>query len=131
MAQSKRILVVDDETRVLFILGAALKSMPSGIEVTEASNGRQALERLATEHFDLIITDLFMPEVDGIELTEAVRQLDPNVPVVWITARGCYRVHDQSERLQVYRCLDKPLRVGQIRQIARQALATAGQAQEP
>jgi DNA-binding NtrC family response regulator len=125
VGQTKRILVADDEDTVLFILSAALKLMPNDIEVTEASSGRQALERLAAQRFDLVITDLWMPGVNGIELTEAVRQLYPRMPVVWITARGCYRVHDQSERLQVYRCLDKPLRIGQLRKVAGQALGTA------
>lgn len=118
----KRILIADDDPRVLLILRATLERMSNGYEIVAARHGTQALEKVEDEPFDLVITDVRMPGLNGIELVEAIRALNVNTAVIWITAYGCHRLQAECDRLDVYRCLDKPLRIGQIRQAALQAL---------
>jgi len=80
----KRILVVDDEPQITRMLRASLQS--SGYEVLIANNGTQAYERLTADRPDLIITDLAMPDMNGIELTQAVRQVS-QVPIIVLSVR--------------------------------------------
>ena len=122
MDTSKRILVVDDDERVLFVFHDALVKLGSEYDIVTARNGRAALEQAGETPFDLIITDLRMPDVDGVGLTEAIRALNSDVIVIWMTAYGCHRVRAEAARLAVYRCLDKPLEIGEIRDTVREAL---------
>ncbi len=80
----KRILVVDDERQITRMLRMALQS--NGYEVTVAGNGREALERIAETSPDLIITDLAMPELNGVELTQAVRR-SAETPIIILSVR--------------------------------------------
>lgn len=118
----KRILVVDDEKRVLFVWRETLRGMGDGYDIVTASTAAEAKDRIQEAPFDLIITDLRLPSESGVELTELIRTLECDVPVIWMTAYGCHRVTDAARRLSVLRCLDKPVEVSQIRQIVREAL---------
>lgn len=80
----KRILVVDDERQIIRMLRASLQS--SGYEVLTASNGIEGLEKFESGRPDLIITDLAMPEMNGLELTQAVRRLD-RTPIIVLSVR--------------------------------------------
>ena len=83
---SDRILVVDDEKIIRESISFVLKK--EGFSVTEAANGKEAYDRLTGESFDLLITDLEMPEMKGIELLEHAITLNPQALVVIITAYG-------------------------------------------
>jgi DNA-binding NtrC family response regulator len=122
MSACKHILIVDDDERVLFVLRRILTGLGDGYEVATAGSGREALSEAGVSPFDLLITDLRMPGMSGVELTEAIKALNPKTVVVWVTAYGCHRVADEAARLSVYKCLDKPLKVGEIRQVVREAL---------
>lgn len=80
----KRILVVDDERQITRMLRASLQS--SGYEVLTASNGVEGLDKFESGRPDLIITDLAMPEMNGLELTQAVRRLD-RTPIIVLSVR--------------------------------------------
>jgi DNA-binding NtrC family response regulator len=86
---------------------------------------REALDKAKQIPFDLVLTDLRMPGMGGIALTEAIRALDSNAIVIWMTAYGCHKVSTDAARLSVYCCLDKP-KVDQIRQIVREAFEAVG-----
>jgi DNA-binding NtrC family response regulator len=124
MHQQTHILVVDDDERVLLVLRRALMRLSDGCEVVTAHDGREALDKAESVLFDLVITDLRMPGMDGVELTEAIRALNPTTAVLWVTAYSCYELAEEAARLSVYDCLDKPLKVSEIRRIARKALAS-------
>jgi len=120
----KRILVVDDDKRVLFVFYQALSKPDRGYEIETAQSGSEALEKAKARPFDLLITDLQMPGVDGPALTGAVKAHSPRTVVVWMTTYGCRgAVARQAKRLQVHRCLDKPVEVSEIRRVAEEALA--------
>lgn len=118
----RRILIVDDEARVLLILAEALKRLGNGYEIVTASGGAEALAAARQQSFDLLITDLKMSGMGGTELTRSVRELCPDTAVIWITAYGCHNVATEFADLGVDCCLDKPLEIGVIRQAARDAL---------
>lgn len=80
----KRILVVDDERQIIRMLRASLQS--SGYEVVTASNGVEGFEKFQSARPDLIITDLAMPEMNGLELTQAVRRVD-GTPIIVLSVR--------------------------------------------
>ena len=80
----KRILVVDDERQITRMLRASLQT--SGYEVETAGNGREALEIFEARRPDMVITDLAMPEMDGLKLTQAIR-LRANTPVLVLSVR--------------------------------------------
>jgi CheY-like chemotaxis protein len=126
MPVQKRVLVVDDEERVLFVMRGALARLGDGYQVVTASSGREALDKAKQTPFDVILTDLRMPGMDGIELTEAIRALDSGVIVIWLTAYGCHNVRTEAAQLSIYCCLDKPIKIGQIRQIVREAFEAVG-----
>jgi DNA-binding NtrC family response regulator len=121
----KRILIVDDEARVLLILHDTLKRLGASFEVVTAQSSSEALKRARREAFDLVITDLRMPGMDGVELTRALMAMHPDIRVVWITAYGCHKASHESAQLGVFRCLDKPREIKQIRQVAQDALNRA------
>jgi two-component system KDP operon response regulator KdpE len=81
----KRILVVDDERQITRMLRASLQS--SGYEVLTASNGAEAYTRFENDRPDLIITDLVMPEMTGLDLTRAVRRLS-QTPIIVLSVRS-------------------------------------------
>ena len=81
-----RILLVDDDLLILKSVGADLKSR--GFEVTTAENGHSAVGALEGHHFDLVITDLVMDEIDGIGVLKAAKERDPETMVILLTGYG-------------------------------------------
>jgi DNA-binding response OmpR family regulator len=87
----KRVLVVEDDDRVRKV--EALILACDSLEVIEAPGGRQALDLLDQEQFDLVVLDLMMPEVDGMQVLSAIRQRPEteDLPVVLVTAKNTDR----------------------------------------
>lgn len=122
MSKHKRILLVDDEERILFVVGESLKKLEDNCEIHTARNGVEALQLIEKKSFHLIITDLKMPQMDGVQLTEKLRALYPNLAIIWMTAYGVDSIRERAEQLGVQHFLNKPLDIEDIRQIARSAL---------
>src|SRR5258708_32076647 len=76
---SEKILVVDDEQSMTQFLGIVLRK--EGYQVTTVNSGRDALEKFKAEAFDVIISDIKMPGMDGIQVLQAIKKHDANVPV--------------------------------------------------
>jgi two-component system cell cycle response regulator CpdR len=125
MGLHKRILVVDDEERVLFVLSHALQRAAANYDVITARDGGEALRQINESSFDLLITDLRLPVMDGVALTKAIRGAKPAIPVIWITAYGNSEARAEGEQLSVYRILDKPVEIAEIREVVQQALRSA------
>lgn len=106
-----RILVVDDDTGTLNALKAYLAS--AGHEAVVAKDGYQALSAIRTstdraESIDLLVTDLKMPGMDGLELIRAARNERPGLPIILMTAYGDDSVRREITGLGSCRYLDKP-----------------------
>lgn len=122
MTTKKRILVVDDDARVRFVVCGALKRLGESFEILGARDAQEALNTIANHPVDLMISDLRLPQVSGVQLTEKLRQQTQETPVIWVTAHGCYKVARDAERLGICDCLDKPIEIGAIREAALDAL---------
>ena len=85
MSQQPSILVIDDETGILDTLRILLKN--EGFEVTTAQGGKAGLEQLKASAPDIVLTDVRMPQVTGIDVLQAVRDQDPETPVILMTDR--------------------------------------------
>lgn len=90
----KRIMTVDDSATIRQMVALTLRD--AGYEVVEAIDGRDALERLARESVDMLITDLNMPNLDGVGLIRAVRQDPANrfIPIIMLTTES----HDSKKQ---------------------------------
>jgi DNA-binding NtrC family response regulator len=116
-----RILVVDDEPQVAETLRDIL--VHEGLQVEVAENGRQALDLLMNGHrFDLIITDMKMPEMDGLELLRHVRQLKENLPVIVLTGYATVENGLEAIREGVFNYISKPFSVRLLMNIVHEAL---------
>jgi DNA-binding NtrC family response regulator len=124
----KRILIVDDDPKVLLVLQATLERMGKGYHILTAHDGSEALAMIEDMPFDLLVADIRMPGVNGIKLVETMRASNVSTEVIWIAAYGCHKLEAIREQLKVYRCLDKPLRIGEIRQAVLDALQDNGEA---
>ena len=80
-----KLLIVDDEARIRALI--AKYAAFEGYETEEAENGMQAVEKCRQRHYDLIIMDVMMPELDGFSAVREIRKTDP-VPVIMLSARG-------------------------------------------
>ncbi len=121
MTIRRRILIVDDEEQVLFVWCNALRKQANRYQIETAQSGQEALAKLLAMPFDLVITDLRMPGLSGQELTDQIRDICPETTVIWITAYRSPDIDAEAKQMGVTRCLDKPLKVGQIRQVVQQA----------
>jgi DNA-binding NtrC family response regulator len=128
--ESPRILVVDDDRIVRLILHEALDRMGADYQVETAVDGRDALIKLDTANYDLMITDLRLPEIGGIELTQIVRSRQLPLSVIWISAYADGKMEEEATRLHVFRFLHKPLGIAQIRAATCAALEGNGHSLE-
>jgi DNA-binding NtrC family response regulator len=122
MMRRRRILLVDDDGQVLFVLHASLRRMNVPCDVVTAQDGCEAYRLLQASAFDLLVTDIRLPGIDGVTLTGFARSAARQLPVVWITAHGCAPLRADAARLGVHRCLEKPVEVSEFRQVVQQAL---------
>lgn len=83
-----KILIAEDDRELQLLFERVLSK--NGYATVCVSNGREALELVSREYVDLIISDIMMPEMDGIELTRRLREQGNNIPILMITARGSF-----------------------------------------
>lgn len=123
----KRILLVDDEPNVVKSCAKMLEL--EGFSVKGVTSGTEAIESYHHDHFDLVLTDLKMPDTDGLEVLTAVRKHDPTAAVVIFTAYGTKESVVEALRLGAREFLEKPLDtktlVATVRQILAQENGTA------
>jgi CheY-like chemotaxis protein len=118
----KHILVVDDEPRVAFFLSKALEHADRDYDVSIAHSGEEALEIISRSSIDLLITDLRMPGISGLELMRWVRSSSPKTRTILITAYGNDQVETEAHRLEAYRYITKPFSLDAFTQVAQEAL---------
>lgn len=100
------ILIVDDEKNYPLILSAVLEE--EGFETLTANSGAEALEKLAESDVDLVLTDMKMPQMDGIELLESIKTRNPDLPVVMMTAHGTVEKAVEAMQKGAYTYILKP-----------------------
>jgi len=116
----KRVLVVDDEQNSREGLSKILTK--EGYSVRTAENGKKALLEAENNSFDLIITDLRMPEMDGIEVLEKLRKKNKDIGVVIVTAYGEVNSYLKAMNLGAFEYLNKPIHLEELRRVINKAL---------
>ncbi len=107
-----RVLLVDDEGSLLLTLAANLEL--EGFEVTLADSGEKALDIVSRQEIDLVLTDIRMPGMSGVELFHRIRGLRPEMPVVLMTAFALEELVDQALSRGAFTVLPKPFSIEQV-----------------
>ena len=115
-----KILVVDDDKQLADMLVSYLSKL--GYQAVAAYGGREALDRFDQEDFQLLITDLRMPEMDGIELLETVKALDSRVCVMVITGYGTVESAVEAIKKGAYDFIPKPFKLEELEVVINRAL---------
>src|SRR5688572_15304627 len=103
---SWRVLIVDDEQSICDVLSISLRK--EGYEVAAETNPRRALDKLKRERFDLVLQDLKMPEMDGIDLLREIKKIRDETVVVIMTAYSTWDRAVEAMRLGAYDYIKKP-----------------------
>ncbi|NOY52930.1 MAG: response regulator [Deltaproteobacteria bacterium] len=109
-----KILLVDDDQSARVTLSIALKSAGFSVEIVD--NGRKALQRLGEDSYEWVISDVNMPDLDGVELVRKIREQDHEIRIVLISA---FRSPDEIQGLQIQGFLEKPINVRKLYAILR------------
>ncbi len=109
----QKILVVDDELDMLMLLRMMIEDN-TGYEVETTNNPSEALKMLTEKDVDLVITDLKMPGMDGMELFDELKEIKPDIPVIIITAYGSLEMADEAMKKGVADFITKPFRKDSI-----------------
>jgi DNA-binding NtrC family response regulator len=118
---AKTILLLDDEMEILKSLGEILSRF--GYNVIAKQKGQDALSTVKEgTNIDLVITDYRMPGMDGLEFLNMLRQLNPTVPVIMLTAYGAVESYLKSLSLGVFEYVNKPIKAKELGRIVQAAL---------
>jgi len=108
----ENILIVDDEKNYTMIIGEILQE--EGYTSITASSGMEALDILNNEIIDLILTDVKMPGMSGIQLLEKIKELNPDIPVIIMTAYGSVEKAVDAMHRGAYTFILKPLKIKRL-----------------
>jgi two-component system chemotaxis response regulator CheY len=113
-----RILVVEDSETMRSLIASSLEDLEMPVKISEAASGFEALRVLPREDFDLVVTDINMPDINGLELLSFVRRNDryQGVPVVIVSTEGSERDRDKGLSLGADAYLVKPFDPDDLRQ---------------
>jgi DNA-binding response OmpR family regulator len=102
----KRVLIVDDEDNMRHMLKVMLSK--TGYQVSEAANGTEALENMAEDHFDFILCDIRMPEMDGMQFLKAAQDKFPEKTIIMMSAYGTVETALEAMKMGAYDYISKP-----------------------
>ena len=110
----KRILIVDDEPKVGFFLKETLESLGRGYSVSHVESGEAALDEMTRQPYELVVTDLRMPGMSGLDLLGRVQEMAPDTRTILITAYGNGDVESETRRLNAARYFTKPFPIDEF-----------------
>ncbi len=119
-----RILIIEDEAAIRRVLVKILTEENKGYEVFEAEDGQAGLEIIKKEDFDLVLCDIKMPKMDGVEVLEAVKKIKPEIPMVMISGHGDLDTAVNTMRLGAFDYISKPPDLNRLLNTVRIALDT-------
>ena len=119
-----KILIIEDEAAIRRVLVKILTEENKGYEVFEAADGLEGMEILKKEDFDLVLCDIKMPKMDGVEVLEAVKKIKPEIPIVMISGHGDLDTAVNTMRLGAFDYISKPPDLNRLLNTVRIALDT-------
>ncbi|MBW2936502.1 sigma-54 dependent transcriptional regulator [Aureisphaera sp. CAU 1614] len=117
-----RILIIEDEAAIRRVLVKILSEESNSYEVVEAEDGLVGIELIKKEDFDLILCDIKMPKMDGVEVLEAVKKIKPEIPIVMISGHGDLDTAVNTMRLGAFDYISKPPDLNRLLNTVRIAL---------
>ncbi len=121
----KRILIVEDSPTMQALLNSALEGLEIPVKITEASSGFEALRCLPREPFDLIVTDINMPDINGLELVSFAKSNDAyrSIPLIIVSTEGADRDRERGLELGADASLVKPFEAEYLREVVADLLS--------
>jgi len=126
VARHWHILVADDEEDLRWSLSKSLQRKGSPYHVTCVGDGDSALAELQERNYDLVVSDLRMPGVSGVELIREIRSRKPQVPIIVMTAYGSEEVQREAQRHNAL-YIEKPFDIARLRELIRLTLQAPAQ----
>jgi two-component system, NtrC family, nitrogen regulation response regulator NtrX len=117
-----KILIIEDEASIRRVLTKILSEESETYKVEEAEDGQQGLEKIKNNDYDLILCDIKMPKMDGVELLEAVKKIKPEIPIVMISGHGDMETAINTMRLGAFDFISKPPDLNRLLNTVRNAL---------
>jgi DNA-binding NtrC family response regulator len=117
-----KLLIVEDEEAIRRVLVKILKEDDSKYEIEEAENGLEALEKIKSQDLDLVLCDIKMPKMDGVEVLEHTNKLKPDLPIVMISGHGDLETAVETMRKGAFDYISKPPDLNRLLQTVRIAL---------
>ena len=117
-----KILIIEDEAAIRRVLSKILSEENDAYEVEEAEDGLEGIEKIKKEDFGLILCDIKMPKMDGVEVLEAVKTIKPEIPVVMISGHGDLDTAVNTMRLGAFDYISKPPDLNRLLNTVRNAL---------
>ena len=117
-----KILIIEDEEPIRRVLVRILNEEDSNFEIHEASDGKKGLESISKENFDLVLCDIKMPKIDGIELLQRTRKKNSSLPFIMLTGHGNIETAVESMKLGAYDFISKPPDLNRLITSVRNAL---------
>ncbi len=114
---AKRLLIVDDEETITFSLYQSFIHSKKDYEVVTASSGEEAIERIQENPFDLIVTDIMMPGIDGFELLNTVQRDYPQTDVIIMTAYGSSIYKEKALKQGACNYVEKPFEMKEFKKL--------------
>lgn len=119
---TKKVLVVDDEETLTWSMTKTLAKDRGTYELIIANTGREALQILQEDHIDVVVTDIRMPDINGLDLLSKVREEYPRTKVIIMTAYGSPEVQKEATKRGSYYYIEKPFEISEIRALILKAL---------
>jgi len=117
-----KILVIEDEAAIRRVLGKILREENDTYSVDEAEDGLDGLEKIKADDYDLVLCDIKMPKMDGVEVLEAVKKFKPEIPFVMISGHGDLETAINTMRLGAFDYISKPPDLNRLLNTVRNAL---------
>ncbi|TAF10837.1 MAG: sigma-54-dependent Fis family transcriptional regulator [Flavobacteriia bacterium] len=117
-----KILIIEDEAAIRRVLTKILSEENDSYKVEEAEDGLQGIEKVKNEDYDLILCDIKMPKMDGVEVLEAVKKIKPEIPMVMISGHGDLETAINTMRLGAFDYISKPPDLNRLLNTVRNAL---------
>ena len=117
-----KILIIEDEAAIRRVLVKILSEESDTYNVEEAEDGLSGIEKIKKEDFDLVLCDIKMPKMDGVEVLEAVKKIKPEIPIVMISGHGDLDTAVNTMRLGAFDYISKPPDLNRLLNTVRIAL---------